>query len=74
MCQFKASRYKKGLRYMKNWVTTNQKHTVDSQKTKIREQKHLIKRNLQTTKGKTSKKKNKRRNRESTGKQGLKCQ
>ena len=30
----KASRYRKGLTYLKNRVTTNQKHTIDSQKPK----------------------------------------
>lgn len=31
--QSKASRYRKGLIYLKNRVTTDQKHTKDSQKT-----------------------------------------
>ena len=37
-------------------VTTNQKHTIDSQKPKRREHKHNTKENHQTTKGKTKKK------------------
>ena len=32
--QSKASRYRKGLTYLKNRVTANQKHTIDSQKNK----------------------------------------
>ena len=32
--QSKASRYRKGLTYLKNRITTNQKHTIDSQKPK----------------------------------------
>ena len=35
-------------------VTTNQKHTTDSQNPKIKEHKHNTKENHQTTKGKTS--------------------
>ena len=38
--QSKASRYTKGLTYLKNRVTTNQKHTIDSQKPKEREYKY----------------------------------
>ena len=38
--QFKVSRYSYGSTYLKNRVTTNQKHTVDSQKPKRREYKH----------------------------------
>ena len=55
---------------MKNRATANQKHTVDSKKTKRREHKHEIKGNHQTTERKT-KRKEQRRNKESTGKQGL---
>ena len=32
--QSKASRYSNGLTYLKNRVTTNEKHTIDSQKQK----------------------------------------
>ena len=53
--QSKASRYRKGLTYLKNRVTTNQKHTIDSQKPKRREHKYNTKENHQTTKGKTKK-------------------
>ena len=71
--QSKASRYRKGLTYLKNRVTTNQKHTVDSQKPKRREHKHKIKGNHQTTKRKTKRERMEyRRNKESTRKQGLK--
>ena len=44
--QSKASRYRKGFIYLKNRVTTNQKHTIDSQKPKRREHKHNTKENL----------------------------
>ena len=40
--QSKTSRYRKGLTYLKNRVTTNQKHTIDSQKPKRREPKRSI--------------------------------
>ena len=40
---------------MKNRVTTNQKHTIDSQKPKRREHKYNTKENHQATKGKTKK-------------------
>ena len=73
--QSKASRYRKGLTYLKNRATANQKHTIDSQKPKRREHNHKIKGNNQTTKRKTKRKgKEQRRNKESTGKQGLKWQ
>ena len=48
--QSKARRYRKGLTYLKNRATTNQKHAIDSRKPKIREHKHKIKGNHQTTK------------------------
>ena len=64
----KASRYREGLTYLKNRAATNKKHTIDSQMPKRRENKHEIKGNYQTTKRKRSK----RRNKESTGKQSLK--
>ena len=54
--QSTASRYRKGLTYLKNRVTTNQKHTIDSQKTKRREHKHNIKGNSQNRKEKTKRK------------------
>ena len=41
---------------MKNRVTTNQKHTVDSQKPKRREHKYNTKENHQVTNGKTKRK------------------
>ena len=40
--QSKASRYRKGLTYLKNRVITNQKHRTDSQKPKRREHKYNI--------------------------------
>ena len=43
----KANRYSKGLTYLKNRVTTNQKHTLDPQKSKRREHKHKVKGNPQ---------------------------
>ena len=52
--QSKASTYRKGLMYLKNRATTNQKHTIDSQNPK-REHKHKIKGNHQTTKRKKDK-------------------
>ena len=69
----KASRYTMGLTYLKNRVTTNQKHKTDSQKPKRREHKYNTKENYQTTKGKT-KRKGQKRNIKSMGKQGLKWQ
>ena len=69
----KASRYTMGLTYLKNRVTTNQKHKTDSQKPKRREHKYNTKENYQTTRGKTTRKrKGQRRNIKSTGKQCLK--
>ena len=76
--QYKASRYRKGLSYLTNTATTNQKHTIASQKPKRREHKHNTKENHQTTKGnhqttkgKTKRKrKGQRRNIKSMEKQG----
>ena len=53
--QSKASRHKKGLTYTKN-RTSIQKHTIYSQNTKRREQKHKTKVNIQTTTKGTKKK------------------
>ena len=61
--QSKASRYRKRLTYLKNRATTNQKQTIDSQKTKRKEHKHKLGGNHQTTKRKT---KSKERNKEET--------
>ena len=58
---------RKGLTYLKIRETTNQKHTIDSQKPKRREHKHNRKENHQTRKGKG---KEQRRNTNSMGKQG----
>ena len=44
----KASRYRKGLTYLKNWETTNQNQTIYSQKLKIRGHKCKIKGNYLT--------------------------
>lgn len=52
----KANRYKKWLTYLKNRVTTNQKHTINSQKPGKREHKYNTKENHQTTKGETKRK------------------
>ena len=51
--KFKATRYRNVLIYFKKKVTTNQKHTIDSQKPKRREHKCNIKENHHTTKVKT---------------------
>lgn len=40
--QFKSSRYSYGSIYLNSRVTTNQKHSIDSQKTKRKELKHVI--------------------------------
>ena len=61
--QAKASKYRKGLTYLKNSSTTNKNQTIHSQKLK-RGNKHKIKGNKQ--------KREQRRNTESTRKQGLK--
>ena len=72
--QSKASRYSNWLTYLKkNRITTNQKHTIESQKPKRREYKHNIKENHHTAKRKTKRKRKEwRRNRKSPGKQVLK--
>ena len=57
--QSKASRYRKGLTYLKKRATTNKKHTIDTKKPKRREHKHNTKENHQTTKGKTEKERDK---------------
>ena len=50
--QFRASRYTKGLTYLKNRAVTNQKHKINAQNPK--EHKHKV--NHQTTKRKRKKK------------------
>ena len=73
--QSKASRYINGPTHLKMRVTTNQKHKIDSQKSRRREVKHNSKENHQTTGGKTKiKRKEQRRNIKSIGKHGLKWQ
>ena len=72
---YTASRYKKGFTYLKNRVTTNQKHIIDPQKPKRREHKYNTKEIHQTTNRKTKRKrKGQIRNIKSMGKQGLKWQ
>ena len=56
--QSKASRYRKGLTYLKNRATISQKHTIDSQKPK-REHKSKKKEILKPQKGKEEKKRKK---------------
>ena len=65
--QAKASRYRKGLTYLKNRATTNQNQTLHSQKLKRKILKHKINENHPTKKRNEEK-----RNMESTGKQVLK--
>ena len=60
-CQAKASRYKRGLTYLKNRAATNQNQTLQSQKLKSKEHKHKISGNHPT-----KKRKEQRRNMEST--------
>ena len=73
--QSKAGSYSYGSTYLKTRVTTNQNHTIDSQKQKRKEFKHNTKENHQITKGKAKRRRNKqRRTTKSTGKQGLKWQ
>ena len=73
--QSKANRYSYVLTYLKIRVTTNQKHTIDSQKPKRKELKYNTKEKHQTTEGKTKRRRNEyRRTTKSTGKQGLKWQ
>ena len=67
--QAKASRYRKSLTCLKNRATTNQNQTLHSQKGKRKVLKHKINGNHPTKKRKEEK-----RNIESTGKQGLKLQ
>ena len=67
--QTKASRYRKGLTYLKNRATTNQNQTLHSQKLKRKVLKHKISGNHPTQNRKEEK-----RNIESTGKKGLKWQ
>ena len=67
--QAKASRYRKGLMCLKNRATTSQNQTLHSQKLKIKILEHKINGNHPTQKRKEEK-----RNIESTGKQGLKWQ
>ena len=43
----KASKYSNGSTYLKTKVTTNQKHTIDSQKPKRKELKNNMKENHQ---------------------------
>ena len=50
--QSKASRHRKGLTYLKNKATTNQKHTIVSQKSKRRRYTHNIIENHHATKKK----------------------
>ena len=57
--KFKATRYRNVLIYFKKKVTTNQKHTVDSQKPKRREHKCNIKENRLTIKGKAKRQRKK---------------
>ena len=47
-----GSRRNNGLTYLKNRITTDQKHTTHSQKRKRREHKHNAKENHHITKGK----------------------
>ena len=64
--QDKASRYRKGLTYLKNRTTTNQNQTLHSQKINRKGQKHKIKLNHPT-----KERKEQRKNIDSTRKQGL---
>ena len=67
--QAKASRYRKALTYLKNRAMTNQRQILHSQKLKRKILKYKINGNHPTQKRKEEK-----RNIESTGKQGLKWQ
>ena len=60
--QFKASRYSYGSTYLKTRVTTNQKHTIDSQEPKRKEFKHTKENQI------TQKKEEQRRTTKATGK------
>jgi len=66
--QAKASRYRKGLTYSKNRATTNQNQTLHSQKLKRKILKHKINGN------RTKKRKEEKKNIESTGNQDIKWQ
>ena len=55
--QFKAGRYSYGSTYLKTRVTTNQKHTIDSQTPKGKELKAYYKRKTSNHKRKNKKKK-----------------
>ena len=55
--QSEGSRCNNGLTYLKNRITTDQKHTTHSQKRKRREHKQNAKENHQITQGKRNKKK-----------------
>ena len=55
--QAKASRYRKGLKYLKNRATTNQNQTLHSQKLKRKGCKHKINGNYPTKKQKGTKEK-----------------
>ena len=78
--QFKASRHSYGSTHLNSMVTTNQKHTIDSEKPKRKELKHTTKENqtikekFQTIKGKTQRRNEQRRTTKTTGKQSLKWQ
>ena len=64
--QAKASSYSKGLMYLKNNTTTNQNQTLHSQKLKRKALKYKINEN-----NLTKKRKEEKRNIETTGKQSL---
>ena len=68
-CKAKAIRYRKGLTCLKNRETTNQNQRIHAQKLKIKVFEHKINGNHTTKKRKEEK-----RNIESTGKQDLKWQ
>ena len=67
-CQAKASTYRKRLRYLKNRATTNQKQTLHSQK--LKRKVHEYKSMKINGNHPTKKRKEQRRNIESTRKQG----
>jgi len=67
--QAKASRCRKGVNILEDRETTNQNQTLHSQKLKMKGHEHKIKGNYPT-----KKRKEKKKNIESTGKQGLKWQ
>ena len=78
--QSKANRDRKGLTYLKNRVTINQKHKIESQIKNIKyshkngkeENTSIIQK--KTIKPQKKNRKGQRRNTKSTGKQGLKWQ